>query len=266
MNPIAKAIDEIMWDIPLEILTQVFITQDMVACGAALSLETRIRETIIDNRVVVDLDLFGTNEDYISLDAPCRSEYIDPYTVVYYVPEEVTQGRPIRQLYSLHFGILGYQNAGQALRYSESPLGSEVRKVLDSAMRIPPALTSYLNLINHNTFMVRFVTLPYPSAFLRCRLGADSEMNFLRPTSIPMFAELCVHAAKAYIYNRMRIPMDQAFLSGGQQLGAFRDTIMEWAGENAEYKEKMKRMRKLITAFNDPEARRRHIRTVVPPS
>ena len=199
MNPITKAIDEILFEIPQEILTQVFVTQDMISCGAALSLETRIREAVIERRVVVDLDLFGTNEDYISLDAPCRAEYIDPYTVVYYVPEEVTQNRPIRQLFSVHFGVLGYQNAGQALRYSESALGSEVRKVLDSALRIPPALTSYMNLLNPNTFMVRFVTLPYPSAFLRCRLGADSELNFLRPTSIPMFAELCVHAIKAFL-------------------------------------------------------------------
>lgn len=265
MNPITKAIDEIMFEIPPEILNYVFVTQEMQGCGYPLSMETIMRERVIEARVNVDLDLYGGTEDYVPLGPPVVSEYIDPYTVVYYIPEEVLQNRPIRQLYSVHFGVLGYQNAGQALRYSESPLGSEMRKVLDSAIRTPPAATSYLNLINPNTFMVRFVYLPYTSAFLRCRLGVDSELNFLRPTSIPLYAELCVHAIKAYIFTKTRIPMDQAFLSGGQQLGAFRDTIQEWAGENQEYREKMKKMKKIMLNFNDPEARRRHLRTILPP-
>jgi hypothetical protein len=264
MNPISKAMDEIRFSIPAQILNQVFITNEMLNCGAAISIETRIREQVLDKRVLVDMDIMGGTETYISMDAPVRCEYIDPYTVIYYIPEECTQNRPIVQVYSLHFGLMGYQNAGAALSYTESPLGSEMRKVLDSAMRTPPALTSYINLIAHNVIMVRYVYLPYPNAFLRCRLGNDEALSFIRMESMPLFAELCTTAVKAYIYNNMVITMDEAYLSGGQNLGAFRDKIMEYSEADQAYRDLLKRWQKQMSCFNDAESRRRHIRTILP--
>lgn len=264
MNPIMKALSEIRATIPQQILREVFLTEDMLRYGAGISLDTRIREKVLDARVLVDIDIQGGTDAYIPLDHPVKSEYVDPYTVVYQIPDEVTQNRPIVQVYSLHFGILGYQNAGMALHYTESVLGAELRKVLDSAMRIPPAVTSYINLIAHNTFMVRFVYLPYTAAFMRCRLGNDEALAFIGTQSIPAFAKLCVHATKAYIYNEMIIPMDQAQLSGGQTLGAFRDKIMEYSEAEEQYQEQLKRWQKIMRCFNDGESRRRHIRTIMP--
>jgi len=165
-------------------------------------------------------------------------------------------------VYSVHFAALGYQNAGMALHYTESPMASETRRVLDSAMRVPPAMTSYLNLIAHNTVMARFVYLPYVTAFMRVRLGNDDALSFIRPPAIPEFAKLCVLATKAYIYNKMIVPMDQGQLSGGQMLGVFRETIMNYADSDQMYQEGLRRWGK-ISVLNDPEARRRHIRTIV---
>jgi hypothetical protein len=261
MNPISKAMDEIIWEIPPQILQQVFVTQEMATCGELISMETRIREAVINPRVLVDIDLYGMTEDFIPLDLPVQTRYIDPYTVVYQIPDEMTQNRPITQAYSIHFGIVGYQAGGQALNYTESSMGSEARKVLDAAKRTPPAQTSYINLIAHNTIMTRFVYLPYAAAYLRCRLGNDEALSTIRYTAIPDFAALCVLAVKAYIYNTMRIPMDQAFLSGGQQLGSFSGAVLEWADCAQLYKDALKRWKK-ISIFNDPEARRRHLRSI----
>lgn len=262
MNPITKAMDEIRFSIPAEILNQTFITQDMRDCGAVVSLETRIREQVLEPRVFVDLDLFGGTEAFIPLDDPVRTEYHDPYTVIYHIPDEVVQSRPIVQVYSVHFGVLGYQNAAMAMNFTESPLASEVRRVLDSAMRVPPALTSYLNLIAHNVVMVRFVYLPYKTAYMRVRLGNDNALSHIRYQSYPDFAQLCVWAVKAYIYNKMLVPMDMGQLVGGQTLGVFREKIMEYAEAEQMYRESLRHWKK-INVFNDPEARRRHLRTVI---
>ncbi len=262
MNPITKALDEIRFQIPLEILNQTFITQELANYPGHVSLETRIREMVLEPRVFTDIDLHGGTEAYISLDHPVRSEYVDPYSVVYQIPDEVVQNRPIVQVYSIHFGILGYQNMGMAMNYTESPLSAETRKVLDAATRIPPAVTSYLNLVAHNTIMARFVYLPYTSAFMRVRLGNDNALSHIRATAIPDFAQLCVMATKAYIYNRMLVIMDQGQLSGGQMLGVFRETIMNYADSDQMYRDGLRRWKK-ISVLNDPEARRRHIRTIV---
>lgn len=263
MNPIRKALDEILFSIPREILEQAFITPAMRQCGEVISLETRIREAVLDPRVLVDLDIRGGTEAFIPLDHPVTVRQSDPYTYVYHVPDEVVQNRPIVQPYSVHFGILGYQNAGMALNYSENVAGAEMRKVLDAAMRTPPAQTSYLNLIAHNTVMVRYIYLPYATAFMRVRLGNDNALSQIRPQSFHEFAQLCILAVKAYIYNTMVIRIDQGQLSGGQMLGAFREKIMEYADADQMYQDALRRWAK-ISVFNDPEARRRHLRTILP--
>lgn len=262
MNPITKALDEIKFSIPAEILNQVFITQEMAECGNIISLDMRIRESVLETRVFVDIDLKGGTESYIPLDYPVSTEYIDPYTVLYQIPDEVTQNRPIVQVYSVHFGVLGYQSTGIALHYSESSMSAEVRRVLDSAMRIPPAVTSYLNLIAHNVVAARFVYLPYKTAFMRVRLGNDNALSQIRATAIPAFAELCVLATKAYIYNKMVIKLGQAYLSGGQELGIFKELIMNWADADELYRERLRRWSK-ISLLSDAEAHRRHIRSIV---
>lgn len=265
MNPMAKALDEIQFEIPPQILKAFFTKNDFYLCSSPVSMETRIREQVIDARVLVDMDIIGGAEDYISLAAPVRSEYVDKFTVMYQIPDELTQNRPIRQIYSVHFGILGYELANNHGFVGQSAMGSAVRKVLDSALRTPPAATSYINLINHNTFIVKYTYLPYSAAFVRCRLGNDEALAFIRPQSIPVFAELCVLATKAFIYNTQRIQIGQAYLSGGQELGEFKDAVMEWSDANEQYKEKLKVWKNISQNFNDPESRRRTIRTLIGP-
>lgn len=261
MNPITKALDEIQFTIPREILNQVFITQDLQFCSNMVSLETRIREQVIDPRVLIDIDLHGGTEAFLPLEDHVQANYADPYTVIYHIPDEVTQNRPIVQVYSVHFAILGYQNAGMALHYTESPMAAETRRVLDSARRVPPAMTSYLNLIAHNTVMARYVYLPYKTAFMRVRLGNDNALSHIRPQTFPAFSELCVLATKAHIYNTMIVKIDMGQLHGGQVLGAFKEIVMNYADANQMYQEALRKWRK-IAVLNDPEAHRRHIRTV----
>lgn len=262
MNPLQKALDEIRFQIPEEILQVGFIPQQVQDCDNLISLDTRIKETILDNRVLVDIDIRGGTEVFLPLEPPVETQYIDPYTVIYHIPDEVVHGRPIVQIYSIHFGVLGYQQTGMAMSYTESVAAAETRKVLDAAMKVPPASTSYLNLVAHNRIMARYIYRPYRIAFARLRLGSDNALSHLRPQAIPDFAQLCVLAVKAYLYNHLVIKMDQGQLSGGQMLGAFRDVVSNWADTDEMYREALIRWRK-ISVFNDPEAHRRHIRTIV---
>jgi hypothetical protein len=262
MNPISVALEEIGFRIPQQLLQQTFITQDLRNCLEMVSLETRIKEAVIDTRVMRDINLLGGTEAFIPLSPPVNAHQTDPYTIVYQIPAEVVQNRNIVQVYSVHFAMIGYQNAGMAMSYTETPLASATRSVLDSAMQTPPAATSYLNLIAPNTVMARFVYAPYPQAFMRVRLGSDASLSHIRPQMYPTFSDLCVLAVKAYIYNKMVIVVDEGQLHGGQMLGTFREIMMNYADSDELYRETLKKWRKQ-SVLNDPEANRRHIRTIV---
>lgn len=262
MNPITKALDEIRFTIPIEILNQVFVSQDMQTCGAMISLDARIRETVLEPRVFVDMNLIGGTEYFVNLQAPVRSEYADPYQVVYYIPDEVVQNRQIVQVYSVHFGLLGYSTAALSLGYGDSAMGSELRKVLDSALKTPPAMTSYINLIAHNVVLVRYAYMPSAAAFMRVRLASDAMFSDIRPTAIHDFAKLCALGVKAYIYNKMVMPMGQAYLSGGQAFGAFQDAVMGYSDVEQQYQDALRKWKK-TALYNDPEAKHRYLRTLV---
>lgn len=261
MNPFQKALDEIQYSIPVPILNVAFRPND--APSQVASLEYLIREAVIEPRVVTDLNLQGGTTAFIDLDA-AQMEYVDPWTYVYYLKDEDTQNRTITQIYSLHYGILGYQNTGVALHFGASSMSSALNRVVDSALKSAPPSTSYLGLIGHNTIMVRYTYRHTRSAFIRCRLSYDDSLSEINPTTYQDFAQLCVTAVKAYIYNKMMIEMGQGQLSGGQTLGEFRSVVEGYADSNEFYLNGLKRFKK-IALLNNTDARYRMLAAQVNP-
>lgn len=269
MDPISTALRIIDDEIPEEILKEAFLGRQRTMLSTyeqhLVSTEYVIRQKIIENKVMEDMDLIGGTEMIIQLTGSMIQRSTganDPFSVIYHIPAEVTQNRAIVQVYSIHFGLLGYHQSGLTLPQPGSALQGQLRRVLDSALKTPPAATTYMNIIAFNAVMVRYMYMPHVNAFMRVRLGNDEALSHLRPQAYHDFAHLCVLATKAYIYKHLIIKMDQGQLSGGQMLGEFKNIVMNYADANEMYREALIRWKK-ISIYNDPEMSRRVNQTLI---
>lgn len=270
MDPINTALRIINDEIPEEILKEAFLGRQRTMFNTyeqtLVSTDYVIREKVIENKVMEDMDLIGGTEMIIQLTGDMIQNKAtgsnDPFSVIYNIPAEVTQNRAIVQVYSIHFGLLGYQQSGLSLPQPSSALYGQLRRVMDSALKTPPAATSYLNIIAFNSIMVRYMYMPHVNAFMRVRLGNDEALSHLRPQAYHDFAHLCVLAVKAFIYKTLIIKMDQGQLSGGQMLGEFKNIVMNYADATEMYREALVRWKK-ISIFNDPEMSRRVNQTLI---
>ena len=264
MNPIDKALSDLRFKIPREVLEETFIRQpgfNNIGTRTPVSLDYRIRQEVIDARVIPDCNLVGGTEVTIPL-KDVLPQYLPDHKVVYRIPMSLTQNRKISRVYSLVYHQGGapthsnlWNNGGSA--YLDAASG-----LLATNSPIPQVSNAEVQLIGENTVLVNMHQPPSPSLHLRCVVEADSEFSHLKPGSIPRFSKLVEYAVKAYIYINLDIRMGRSYLSGGQDLGRFRDVVEGYADANELYETFFDEVWRKTSLFSDDQAHKRHLKMV----
>lgn len=262
MNLISKAIQEVHFNIPIQILERTFQDPRLHQRGIPVSVDARIRSEVIDKRVRVDCNLHGGLQATIPL-ASLQPEQLDPFSAIYRIPKSMTQGRTISSALSVSFGQnTRYPGAHQFLNRT-SPLDSAVSQVLDSALPVPVVSTAYVQLIGENTIFIEGeLTLPR-DIYLRCVLTYDEEFSNIKPGSYLAFCQLVVLATKAYIYQHHQIPMDMGYLHGGMTLGTFKEIVDSYADANELYYIHLNEVWRKVAVMNDEQTFRRSLKLLV---
>lgn len=269
-NPVTYALQQVRFEIPREILDKVFISLAAQRAGpylnrlAPISVDARIREEVLDARVLVDTNLYGGREMMIVLD-DCPSEMIDPYNIIYRVPKSLTGGGTITRATSVQMAtspLHGNMRTG-INAYRGSQILDAAQSVLNSQSAAAPISTSYVQVIAENVVHIMDATGMLPNISLRCWVTNDDTLSHLMPTSYRKFAELVVWATKAFIYINAQIIMDKGFISAGSELGRFRETIDEYRDANENYKDLLEKVWPKVALLNDQNAKARHIKLAV---
>ena len=271
MTAISKALQEIRFSIPEPILRAAFEIPQYWR-GPPISLDEVIVQKVIAPRVMVDADITGGAFAMIPL-AGIPMEYIDMYSMVFHIPKELTQGRSILSVLSVSYmpaGGAGWSdgnsNYGLSNQRNVSNLASAMQRVSDSVSNLPPVSNAYVDLIGENTVMIRNQARVTQTYVLRCILRNDENMNNISPRSWGAFAKLCVFAVKAYIYNELIIKIDQAYLQGGQELGAFKSYVENLSDANEMYLTHLREVWQVTSFMNDTNANTRIIKLMVNPA
>lgn len=256
MNPVSYSLSYLRRVIPKEILEKTFISFQQYNSRLPISLDTVIREKVIEDRVMVDCNLVGGTESFISL-VGIPAHRIDAFNTYYKIPKTMTGGRTITRALSVSYGegsLMGATNMG--LRNS-SPMLDAVGGVMASFSPIPVVSTAYVSLVAENTVLIQDnMALPL-NIYLRCKLENDSQFSHLNPASYKGFAKLVEYATKAYIYMENVIRMDKGEIFAGQELGRYKEIVDGYADAQQNYEDYLDKSWRKIAILNDYTASRR---------
>ena len=253
MNPFAKAVAEVQACIPQLILQRAFVDASRFGRNTwRSSLEEQIIATVIRPRVMVDCDLIGGIEAFVPLEGLkfITSDDTQGGTVIE-IPKDRTQQKSITSVISLRFsnpiqmpgasgssafGLLPtYVTGNNVSAQDRTALMGATAGLLASVDNIPLTATNRVDLIGENTIYVSDTVRLPTSSVLQCKLANHEDMQNLQPRYYLQFAEMVVHAVKAYIYNKLVLEIGAGELMFGQQLGRFKEIVESYADANQNY-------------------------------
>lgn len=259
MGALQKAIQDVKFAIPREILEEVFIKKEFNRTPMPVSLDAMIREKVINERVVPDCNLAGGNMIEIPLDN-VPAEQIDTARYIYRIPANLTQNRKISRVVSLTIGPSNTMNNSYMGVNGYSQILDAAQGMMNAQMGIPIVSTAYIRLVGDNVLLVSDVLSMPRTCFLRCYLEYDDEFNTLQPTTYQQFSHLVELAVKAYVYVNQVIPTGMNRLIGGMELGRYREIIDSYSDANEMYKTYMTEEWRKVMYMDDRKGFERSLR------
>lgn len=264
-DPMGAALNHLRFVIPGLVLERVFTVRGMDRWGSRhYSLNERIMMDVIRPRVLVDCSIAYGQVVVIDLGV-CEREEVSPYSVVYRVPKEVTQGRSIMSVLNVGYGMPNMGSAGLGVAgglYSGS-LTRASNAVANSHENMPLTSTANAQIIGENTVLIRDSVLFGGQVWMRCVVEHDERMSHLHYKAIPILKKLVEYAVKSYIYNAYLLEMDMAELVGGMELGAFKSVIEEYRDAEQMYQDVLREEYGRAAVSADREQYHRYLKTIV---
>lgn len=266
MNPIDKALSDLKFKIPKPILEKAFKLESMGWLGSnrrsIVSVDHMIKEQVIYPRVMEDCNLVGGQEVLIPLD-DIYVEITPDNKSIWRIPLNRTENRRITRVFDIVINNFLNNGLGNYQGHDGNALMATVRGISNSHSPIRQVAYHDIRLIGENTILGEFAYTQRQRVSLRCMLENEATFNNLPGTAFSAFSRLVEYAVKAYIYNTLIIELDEAALSGGQQLGSFLNQVENYADANELYAEHLKEVWTKVAFMSDRNSFRRHVKQVV---
>lgn len=228
-------------DIPRQVL-EVGFRDEWLDRSAPVSLENKILNWVIKDRVIQDTNLVHGVEIIIDL-SQVEVYTADQYARIYNVPAALTNNREIMSVVSVSYvpfaQVLGRGMGGSMamIPMMSNDLGTAASQVMSSVGSVPNTSTARVDLVGYNIVRVTDRQRLQMACNLRCYVTNDDYLSNIVPNAYNKFAELCILAVKAYLYNRLIITMGDHQLQRGQELGIFKEIVGGWAEAAQQYKD-----------------------------
>lgn len=254
MNAITKALSEIRFAIPSEVLNIAFMERSP-RINQVISLDERILNSILRPKVLVDLNLVGGITTKIDLNY-CSIKELATREFIIEVPKNLTNGKSIVSLLSLVSNVLYSQTMPTI---GASPVMSSAINMMNNLGTENIIQTSKLELVGENVVLVQDPTAPLYSGILRCNVENNTNLENINPRAYLTFAELCILAVKSYVWTNAKIKLDQGYIYGGHELGSVTEIIDGYADAREMYNEFLKTKWSKVAFLNNSDNSSRYI-------
>lgn len=242
-NAIDISLSQIYNTIPRELLELAFRDPSDPASRYAQLHEVIINK-VINGRILKDCNVFGGKPKLITL----QLSFMEPGTItqteqimglgsycLYRIPPEEREHVPITEVASCHYP--GYMNVwpGHHPYASGSSLVNMAQDVLQSHTFSNAPPTPIPELLAGDLVRLNPPQHHHLDWVVNCRLGYDQQFSNLNVSAIRPLAQVAEHATKAYIYNKLIIQLDKAYIVGGAEMGSVLRIVEGYADSEARY-------------------------------
>lgn len=234
MSAVDYAIRQIKREIPDAILKMSFGTNRHgniyggTYQAGTQSMDMDIREKVIVGRVIEDINLFGGTRVAIPF-IGLSYDQVDKWRRVYHIDPNKLGGLNVICAYE----ICRWDPAESRSYYTMDGLARDVSILAKSIGNVRVTGSADCKLVGPNKILVYDAQHIWYSDYAAIvQLSHDPELNALPPESWKTFAQLCVLAAKAYIWNDRIISLNLGANQAGVEIGTLREIISDYQDSN----------------------------------
>ena len=269
MSCINHALDRIIRNIPRQVLRKAFPPSDY----GRHSLDDRVRERVIRDRVFRDMDIVGGETIMIPFDDGRITYSARNETVVFY-RDRYLNGREITSVHG-YYSYTGRNNnissgisGGYSNNYSGdecSPCNTDIFKCSKRNNSIRSAETevrtsreggynptnTVVNLEAKNTIIIRATHRNLYGGSIKCVVSNDPYLNNISNRSWNHFATLSLLATKSYIYNELNMAMGTTKMIEGVRSAPLTNVIESYNSAEEEYMTYLTTIWSRVSLMND---------------
>lgn len=276
MSALLYAVNEIRAQIPNELLQAGMLIDEPETTAYLTSLDDKLITKVLRKRVLVDANIVGGMELIVPLVGLSPLHFEDFYTV-YRIDKDLTMNREIVSAlglssmpvnYGLGHGQMGYgahQQQNSTYGNTFNPLMSVANRIGDAAAPSGAMHNAHLELVGPNTVLVNMHYRLLSHMGIRCIVENESNLNNIQPRSWKDFSLMCVLATKAYLYNKLIVPINSGYLSGGQELGMFKNILENYSDSEEDYRTYIHEVWARVAYMNDTSRYNRLLGSMLSP-
>jgi len=232
--------------IPKEILELAFQPQ-LTLNQLNNSLEWKIQEEVIRNRVLKDCDMVAGIETTIDITS-CRADWVN-MGMVYHIGLGPTAGRTITSVLSVGYSY-------NAMAGGQPGIASALTEPLQTS-------DARIQLVGHNVVYVEgYIGVRLTN--MKVVLQNDENFNNVNTRNLRLLADMCLNACKAIIFNKFNVSLGSAIVLRGVDMPKIQSIVDGYSDAEEKYKELLDTKWYKANMFGDRVTLNRMIRRMVP--